>query len=107
MSSREIMEAQGFSRYDKNQLVKARKRKLKRKPKTDEKTEKKNKDVKSYYPPGTDLKELAKNLVEEYKKQQIIDRWVKSNYMSQDEYFQKAKTYKRKNTTFKKDSELW
>lgn len=110
MSSREIMNAQGFGNYDKNQISKARKRKLKR-IKTKETKEvlfnsKKVEKIKNYYKEGTDIKKLSKHFVEEYKARIAQKKWVENNTITMEEYFTNAKKHK-KNSNYKKDSELW
>ena len=110
MSSREIMQAQGFGKYEKNQIQKARKRKLKRIKTKESKTalfkSKEGKKIKSYYSTDTDIKKLSKEFVKEYK--EMIDRkkWVSDNTISVEEYFENAKKHKNKNK-YKDDSEIW
>lgn len=47
-------------------------------------------NIKSYYPEGTDLKELSKNLILEMKQRQMIKKWYKENTLTVDEYFQRS-----------------
>ena len=110
MSSREIMQAQGFGSYDKNQIAKAKKRKLKRIKKSTTKKvfePKTGQVVKNYWPEGTDIQELSKNFVKEYKEEIEWKKRMKSIYMNQDEYFALANKHSKKNCNYRKDSDIW
>lgn len=72
-------------------FMKDKKRRAKRTKAYLKENKKVTKPFKNYYPEGTDLKELSKNLILEMKERQMIKKWYKENTLTVEEYFQRSK----------------
>ena len=51
----------------------------------------------NYYPKGTNMKELAYNLIQEYKNKLNKNKWIKNNTLSGEEFLRGYKFINNKN----------